>query len=61
EVFRRLREAAADVPVVMVSGNDDPDRARALLTGGAFDYLPKPVSLTTLERVLAAAVGGLAS
>lgn len=55
-VLQRLREADPGMPVVIVTGNADIERARATLARGAFDYVPKPFDLESLGRVLAAAV-----
>jgi DNA-binding NtrC family response regulator len=55
-VLERLREADPGMPVIIVTGNADVERARATLARGAFDYVPKPFDLEILGRVLAAAV-----
>jgi len=55
-VLEALRREAPQVPVIIVSGNHDADRARALLERGAFDYIAKPLEFPVLERVVAAAV-----
>jgi DNA-binding response OmpR family regulator len=55
-VLEALRREAPEVPVIIVSGNSDADRARALLKRGAFDYVAKPFLLPVLERVVAAAI-----
>jgi len=55
-VLERLRQEAPAVPVVIVSGNNDVDLARALLARGAFDYVMKPFDLSVVERVTAAAL-----
>ena len=55
-VIDALRREAPAVPIVVVSGNSDAERARALLQIGAFDYLAKPFQLSVLERVVAAAI-----
>src|SRR5262249_9698158 len=55
-VIDALRREAPTVPIVVVSGNSDAERARGLLQIGAFDYLAKPFQLSVLERVVAAAV-----
>jgi DNA-binding NtrC family response regulator len=56
EVFAELRRLHPSLPVIMVTGNQDLEIARALLRAGAFDYVPKPFDLTVLERAVAAAV-----
>ena len=55
EVLDHLHEAHPGIAVVMVTALEDEDRARRLLTRGAFDYIRKPFDLTVLERVVAAA------
>ena len=55
-VLERLREADPGLPVIIVSGNADTERARATLARGAFDYVAKPFDLEILARILAAAV-----
>jgi DNA-binding response OmpR family regulator len=57
DVLAWLRQEHPGVSVVMVTGQTDEDKARALLTGGAFDYVRKPFDVHTLERVVEAAVG----
>lgn len=58
EVLDHLRRHHAEVPVVMVTANQDEGTARGTLARGAFDYIAKPFSLDRLERVVAAAVSG---
>jgi two-component system nitrogen regulation response regulator GlnG len=55
-VLEALRHEAPSIPIIIVSGNSDAERARALLQRGAFDYMPKPFDVGVLERVVAAAV-----
>jgi two-component system C4-dicarboxylate transport response regulator DctD len=55
-VLDRLREMDPAVPVIIVTGNTDDERARATLTRGAFDYVAKPFDLAVLARIVAAAV-----
>ena len=56
EVLEHLRRDRPTLPVVIVSGNEDVDVARAALRDGAFDYLGKPLKIDALARVVAAAV-----
>jgi CheY-like chemotaxis protein len=56
DVLERLRQQYPRLPVVMVTGNQDEQAARRLLTRGAFDYVPKPFDLDALERIVAVAV-----
>ena len=55
-VLEQLHREYPRVPVIMVTANQDEDAARHMLTGGAFDYVPKPFDLGVLERVVGAAV-----
>jgi DNA-binding response OmpR family regulator len=55
-VLARLRDADPRLPVVMITGNTDPELARTLLAQGAFDYVAKPFTLTRLTQVLKAAL-----
>ena len=55
-VLERLREADPALPVIVVTGNADLERARTTLAHGAFDYVAKPFDLEILARILAAAV-----
>jgi two-component system nitrogen regulation response regulator GlnG len=57
-VLQYLRGRHPALPVVIVSGTQDPDTARALMRDGAWDYVPKPVDLGYLARVIAAATAG---
>jgi DNA-binding response OmpR family regulator len=56
EVLAVLRRNYPEVPVVMVTANQDEGIARETLTLGAFDYVRKPFDLGVLERVLSAAL-----
>jgi DNA-binding response OmpR family regulator len=55
-VLAQLRDADPRLPVVMITGNTDPELARTLLAQGAFDYVAKPFTLTRLTQVLKAAL-----
>ena len=55
-VLEHLHEADPGLPVIIVTGNADVDRARATLARGAFDYVSKPFDLEILARLIAAAV-----
>lgn len=55
-VLDRLRAEYPNLPVVMITGQQDETTARQLLARGAFDYIRKPFTVDLLERVVAAAV-----
>ena len=56
EVLARLQEFDASIPVVMLSGSDDEDQARALLKSGAMDYIRKPFQFDQLLQAVSLAV-----
>jgi len=56
EVLARLRRDYPTLRVVIMSGNEDVEVARATLRDGAFDYLSKPFDIHVLARVVAAAI-----
>ncbi len=52
-----LKELAAELPntgFIMITGNEDEEVARACLRMGAFDYISKPVNLSSLENTIKA-------
>ena len=55
-VLERLHELDPTLPVIIVTGNTDEERARATLARGAFDYVAKPFDLEILSHIVAAAV-----
>ena len=55
-VLKRLREAEPNVPVIMVTANEDEALARDTLAIGAFDYVAKPFDFEHLDRTVAAAL-----
>jgi DNA-binding NtrC family response regulator len=55
-VLERLRETDPTLPVIIVTGNADVERARSTLAARAFDYVAKPFDLEILARILAAAI-----
>jgi len=59
EVFEQLRALDDSIAVVMLSGANDADQARALLKAGAFDFVRKPFRFDDLDGTvrLAVAVG----
>jgi DNA-binding NtrC family response regulator len=51
-----LRAIGRDFPVIVITGVNDPDDARAQLQAGAFDFIAKPFDLKRVSELVAAAV-----
>lgn len=49
QVLAELRKEPKPPSVIMITGNDDPDNARDLMSEGAADFISKPVDLEYLE------------
>ena len=58
ETLRRLREAGNLVPVVIITAHGSVADAVAAMKQGAIDFVPKPVSPTTLREVVARVLAG---
>lgn len=56
EVLKKLREVDGQLPVIMITANEDVALARSMLTLGAFDYVSKPFDFRYLDRVVTAAL-----
>lgn len=58
EVVRRLKrdEQLRNIPVIMLTGDDDPDEIRQGVEVGVFHYLTKPVETDMLRSVLQSAL-----
>ena len=54
QVLRQIREFNANVPVIMVTANEDVSLAKETLKLGAFDYVAKPFDFDYLDRAVAA-------
>src|SRR5262245_53511713 len=54
QVLRRIRELRTDIPVIMVTANEDVGLAKETLKLGAFDYVAKPFDFDYLDRAVAA-------
>ena len=52
ETLRKIRATWPDVPVVMISGQQEEAVAKKALQEGAFDYVVKPLDLGYLERTV---------
>lgn len=59
EVLECLRREHPQLPVVILSGNQDVELTRRALGNGAFDYIQKPFDIAVLARVVAAAIGSV--
>ncbi|MDP2866306.1 MAG: response regulator [Elusimicrobiota bacterium] len=52
-----LKELAPEMPgagFMMITGNEDEELARQCLALGAFDYVPKPINMESLGRIIKA-------
>jgi DNA-binding NtrC family response regulator len=56
ELLERLREGLPGVGVIVMTGHDDMATAVEAMKTGAFDYLVKPVSLSSLEDAIGRAL-----
>ncbi len=56
EVYRRLRQIDARIPVVFITATNDADSAIEAMKQGAFDYLFKPLDTQQLRRVVGEAL-----
>jgi CheY-like chemotaxis protein len=56
DVLAVLRRQHPELPVVLVSADDDPRTAAKALELGAVDYLHKPVDVAVLRQALQAAM-----
>lgn len=50
ELLGVLRQRQPRTPVIIISGLSDREHARGLMSMGAFDYLPKPFRLDSVEK-----------
>lgn len=56
EVLRRMRAMDATIPVIIVTGHDDPGYRRETHDLGALDFLVKPVDLDRLKQAIVRAL-----
>jgi DNA-binding NtrC family response regulator len=52
DALGKIQEARPDLPVVMISGQEDEELAKKTLRAGAFDYVVKPLDFDYLERTI---------
>jgi DNA-binding response OmpR family regulator len=55
-VLECLHGGDPDLPIVMLTGNTDPDLAVYTLARGAFDYITKPFNVTRLGQAIESAL-----
>ena len=60
ELRHRLKAAGNSVPVIYMTGNDNPAVRTAALQSGCLAYLTKPFSAKSLRDLLKRAAAGLA-
>jgi two-component system response regulator AtoC len=56
DVLKRVREAAPQMPVILMTAYADIEGAMSAVSHGAYDYLPKPIEPTELKRMVGEAV-----
>jgi two-component system, OmpR family, copper resistance phosphate regulon response regulator CusR len=52
EVLRRIRAEHAGVPIIVITGRDDPSARKASLAAGATAFLTKPFAIEELRQVV---------
>ena len=48
-VLSKLKQVFPKIPVIMISGYDDDDMAKACMEAGAYDFVSKPFDFDYLE------------
>jgi DNA-binding NtrC family response regulator len=56
DVLKLVRQLQASIPVILITGSRDLATATEAMDNGAFAYVPKPVSVTYVESLVAAAL-----
>jgi DNA-binding NtrC family response regulator len=56
ELLGHVRQNQPQTPVIIISGIQDQDHAKGMITLGAFDYLLKPFRLEDVEQSVARAI-----
>lgn len=54
EVLKELAPELPDTGFIMITGNEDEELAKSCLDIGATDYIPKPINLEALKKVIQA-------
>ena len=57
QALRGVRAIDPGIPVIMVTGNQDPRVAAEVIGGGVHSYLPKPVKFPYLDHLVATVLG----
>ena len=52
ELLKEIRKLKPDLPVIMITGQEDINVARECLEAGAKDYITKPIDLDYLETTV---------
>ena len=60
-LVRRLRQRGDDTPVIMISGQDDPQVRNLAMAAGVNQYLRKPLSVGSLNLALIQTFPGTAA
>jgi len=58
DVFGALNRAGFKLPVIMITGRDNPDSRAKSLAAGVVDYLTKPIDEVALLKAVCNAVAG---
>jgi DNA-binding NtrC family response regulator len=59
DLLKRVRDLGVNAPVLMMSGELDPQKEAEALIEGAFGYLHKPFDLRELDRLIARAIASV--
>jgi DNA-binding NtrC family response regulator len=57
ELMARLKEKHPALPVILCTGHGSGGDVRAGMTGGAYDYLMKPIDMEALMTIVRSAIG----
>jgi DNA-binding NtrC family response regulator len=59
DLLKRIRDLGVNTPVLMMSGELDPQKEAEAMIEGAFGYLDKPFDLRALDRLIARAIASV--
>lgn len=57
ELLKQIRGLGVQVPVMVITANEDTRAAAEALSGGIFAYIPKPFDIRHLDHLVALALG----